>query len=104
MLRGKKKLAKLLYYVDFDRYEYKESTQSLTGDAYKHLPLGPVPDHYMDIVARLEKRGALQCRQIDGSNGYAPTEVFTRKKRLIYQCLVRMTCIFWIVPQPCTGV
>ncbi|MES2971954.1 MAG: Panacea domain-containing protein [Patescibacteria group bacterium] len=75
-LRGKKKLAKLLYFLDFDRYEFKESTKSLTGDTYKHLPLGPVPDHYMQIVAKLEKKGALSRKEIEGTNGYAPTEVF----------------------------
>ncbi|CAN5688781.1 hypothetical protein BH23PAT2_BH23PAT2_08600 [soil metagenome] len=75
-LYGKKKLAKLLYYLDFDRYEYKESTKSLTGDTYKHLPLGPVPDHYMQVVAKLEKTGAIQSDRIEGSNGYEATEVF----------------------------
>ncbi|PIZ61916.1 hypothetical protein COY17_03400 [Candidatus Saccharibacteria bacterium CG_4_10_14_0_2_um_filter_52_9] len=80
MLSGKKKLAKLLYFVDFDRYEFKESTKSLTGDTYKHLPLGPVPDHYMEIVARLKKRGALKHDVTEGSNGYAPTEVFSAKQ------------------------
>ena len=79
-LRGKKKLAKLLYYLDFDRYEFKESTKSMTGDTYKHLPLGPVPDHYMEVVAKLEKDGALSREETEGSNGYAPTEVFTCNK------------------------
>lgn len=40
MIHGKKKLAKLLYYVDFDRFEYKESMETITGDSYKHRPMG----------------------------------------------------------------
>jgi hypothetical protein len=79
-LYGKKKLAKLLYYLDFDRYEYKESTKSITGDTYKHLPLGPVPDHYMIIVSELERAGTLKRQILEGSNGYIPTEVFEYTK------------------------
>lgn len=81
VIRGKKKLAKLLYFLDFDRYEYKESTKSLTGDTYKHLPMGPVPDHYMEVVTRLEKNGSLQCTRIEGTDGYAPTEAFKIREK-----------------------
>lgn len=42
-ITGKKKLYKLLYYVDFDKYEYKESMQSVTGDTYIAWKMGPVP-------------------------------------------------------------
>ena len=33
-ITGKKKLFKLLYYIDFDNYEYRESMQSITGNDY----------------------------------------------------------------------
>jgi len=49
-LRGKKKLAKLLYYVDFDRYEYNESEKSVTGDVYKAWKMGPVPQHFSKVI------------------------------------------------------
>lgn len=78
-LRGKKKLAKLLYYLDFDRYEYKESTKSITGDTYTALPMGPVPDHFMQIVQKLEKTGKLKREVQEDSPGYNPTEVYICK-------------------------
>lgn len=76
-VRGKKKLAKLLYYVDFDRYEFKESAKTVTGDKYEAWKMGPVPMHYMQIVNQLEKEGHLKSESIEGSFGYAPTEVYS---------------------------
>ncbi len=76
-IKGKKKLAKLLYYVDFDRYEYKESMQTVTGDTYKSWKMGPVPQGYMSVVTKLENDGKLAHHAEGGDNGYAPTEVFT---------------------------
>lgn len=76
-MRGKKKLAKLLYYVDFDRYEYEDSAVSLTGDIYRALPMGPVPKHFTDIIAQLAKKGKLKIEQQEGSPEYKPTEVYT---------------------------
>lgn len=76
---GKKKLAKLLYYVDFDRYEYKESMRSITGDTYKHWKMGPVPDSYTQVTGRLETQGMLVHKSIDSGVGYLPTEVYECK-------------------------
>lgn len=39
-VRGKKKLAKLLYFVDFDFYELRE--KSITGDTYYARDMGPL--------------------------------------------------------------
>lgn len=47
-IHGKKKLAKLLYFVDFDFYERYE--KSITGDTYKALPMGPVPSAFGAIT------------------------------------------------------
>lgn len=55
-----KKLVKLLYYVDFDRFEYKESMQSVTGDIYRNWPMGPVPDEYGSVILQLIESGKLQ--------------------------------------------
>lgn len=78
---GKKKLAKLLYYVDFDRYEYKESMVSVTGDSYKSWKMGPVPEQYMTIIDSLQSSDKLTITQEGGDNGYSPTEVFTALKK-----------------------
>lgn len=40
MIHGKKKLAKLLYYVDFDRFEYKESMETITRGFIQASPHG----------------------------------------------------------------
>lgn len=76
-ISGKKKLAKLLYYVDFDHFEYRESMKSITGDRYKAWRMGPVPDHYMEIIDKLEKEGKLVKKSVQNEiPGMKPTEVF----------------------------
>lgn len=75
-VRGKKKLAKLLYYVDFDRYEFNESTKTVTGDTYQAWKMGPVPKHYTQIIAALEKKGLLKTGLAEGPDNYLPTEVY----------------------------
>lgn len=76
-ISGKKKLAKLLYYVDFDHFEYKESMKSITGDKYKAWRMGPVPDSYMEVVDKLEKEGKIKRKRILSEvPGMNPTEVF----------------------------
>lgn len=65
-LVGKKKLAKLLYYVDFDRFEYKESMQTVTGDTYYRLPMGPVPEVFEQVTKALELKKDLRL----GSHSY----------------------------------
>src|SRR3989344_2788337 len=56
-IRGKKKLAKLLYFADFDLYE--KSQKSITGDVYRALPMGPVPSTLEEITAEMTKKKML---------------------------------------------
>lgn len=79
-LRGKKKLAKLLYYADFDRYEFKESAKAITGDTYLAWKMGPVPRHYTEVLARLFKKGLIKTSSVESANNYLPTEVYTATK------------------------
>jgi len=74
-VRGKKKLAKLLYFVDFDLYEKTE--RSLTGDLYRALPMGPFPTGMESVTADMTKRGSLGIKQIAEREGYNATEVYT---------------------------
>lgn len=53
VLKGKKKLAKLLYFADFDYYEKYE--EHFTGDEYRAQPMGPLPIHMAKIVSKLEQ-------------------------------------------------
>src|SRR3989344_2830279 len=56
-VRGKKKLAKLLYFADFDLYE--KSQKSITGDVYYALPMGPVPSALEEITVEMTKKKML---------------------------------------------
>jgi len=76
---GKKKLAKLLYYVDFDRYEYKESMRTVTGDTYKAWKMGPVPANFMNVVDQLESDGLIAKGYRQFGHGYKPQEIFTAR-------------------------
>jgi uncharacterized phage-associated protein len=49
-VNGETKLYKLLYYIDFDRYELNESLQTVTGDKFKHRKNGPVPATCRKII------------------------------------------------------
>ena len=74
-VRGKKKLAKLLYFADFDLYEKTQKT--ITGDVYRAFPMGPVPSALEKITAEMTKRKMLRIDQIAEREGYNPTEVYT---------------------------
>lgn len=58
-IHGRKKLAKLLYYADFDRFEYKQSMRTITGDTYENYPMGPVPNAYREVADSMAERGLL---------------------------------------------
>lgn len=75
-MRGKKKLAKLLYFVDFDFYE--KNQRSITGDVYKAYPKGPLPEHLNVILTNLAQNNAIKISLIkEWGEEYAPTEVYT---------------------------
>ncbi len=78
-IRGKKKLAKLLYFVDFDFYE--KFQKSLTGDVYKALPMGPFPVTMEKVLADMvdEKKIALKLKKerVD----FNPTEIYIAKNK-----------------------
>jgi len=73
-VRGKKKLAKLLYFADFDLYE--KSQKSITGDVYRAFPMGPVPFALEEITAEMTKNKMLGIEQVEEREGYNPTEIY----------------------------
>ena len=78
-IRGKKKLAKLLYFADFDFYE--KFQKSITGGVYSAFPKGPLPSELGSITAVMEKKQELKITSVrEWGEQYAPTEV--------YKCLV----------------
>lgn len=73
-IRGKKKLAKLLYFADFDFFE--KYLKSITGDTYKALPMGPFPVHMQKEVQALERAGKIKIEEKEERVGYNPTEIY----------------------------
>lgn len=59
----KTKLNKLLFYADFKHF--KETTISITGLQYVHLPLGPVPDNYEFYFANLIRNNWIEISEVD---------------------------------------
>ncbi len=74
-VQGKKKLAKLLYFVDFDMYE--NGNTSITGDIYKKLPMGPFPTSLEVVTNAMVLAGNLNVTKREGVNGYLPTEIYS---------------------------
>lgn len=52
---GRTKLAKVLFYADFD--VYADTGQSVTGAKYEHWPRGPFPPALYEVERSLEERG-----------------------------------------------
>lgn len=77
-VRGKKKLAKLLYFVDFDFFE--KTQKHFTGDKYKALPMGPFPISLNEITREMVEEKALKIESVQERDGYNATEVYTRLK------------------------
>ena len=73
-VRGKKKMAKLLYFADFDFYE--KTQKSITGDTYLAYPMGPFPVALDDISNTLTKKKAISIDQVEEREGYNPTEIY----------------------------
>lgn len=73
-VRGKKKLAKLLYFADFDLYE--KIQKSITGDVYRALPMGPVPSALEEITVEMTKKKMLGVEQVKEHEGYNATKVY----------------------------
>jgi len=53
-IEGKKKLAKLLYFADFNYFEAYE--EPLTGATYRALPMGPVPDELEGAIKEMKEK------------------------------------------------
>lgn len=73
-VRGKKKLAKLLYFADFDFYE--KNQRSITGDVYRALPMGPFPTALDTITDAMTKSKVMIVDQVEEREGYNPTEMY----------------------------
>lgn len=73
-IRGKKKLAKLLYFADFDYFEQNQTF--FTGETYKRFPMGPFPIHMEKVIAKMVKADKISIESKQEYEGYNPTEVY----------------------------
>jgi len=77
-IRGKKKLAKLLYFVDFDFFE--KFQKNFTGDTYKALPMGPFPVTMEKVLADMENEKMITIKSQKNRADYNPTEVYKARE------------------------
>lgn len=66
---GRKKLYKLLYFLDFNYFH--EHGRSLTGETYRKLEMGPAPSHFHAIVREMEAEGAAKECTLPTAKGYS---------------------------------
>lgn len=59
---GKIVLNKLLYFIDFNFHE--KYHESLTGESYIKMPMGPVPQDIEDIIVTMKEHGMVD--QVEG--------------------------------------
>lgn len=79
-IRGKKKLAKLLYFADLDAYEKRQ--KSITGDVYKAFPKGPLPVLLNETLDGLSDKKFISVENIkEWGDDYAPTEIYKGIKK-----------------------
>lgn len=78
-IKGKKKLAKLLYFVDFDFFE--KFQKSITGDTYKALPMGPFPITMEKVITDMVNEKKIIIKLEKARPDYNPTEIYKAKEK-----------------------
>ena len=54
---GKTKLAKVLYFADFE--SYRKVGKPITGSAYIHLENGPIPNSFYEVLSEMEAENTI---------------------------------------------
>lgn len=75
---GKKKMYKLLYFLDFDFFEKYE--KPITGDIYHKLQMGPAPSYFDAIAEELVKDGLLNVNKGKSGLGYNDAYIYKALK------------------------
>lgn len=69
--QGRVQLYKLLYFLDFDHFHQHQ--QSVTGETYRRLDMGPAPSNIDAIIKEMEAEGLVkECVIPTAPAGYAP--------------------------------
>ena len=79
-IMGLKKIYKLLYYIDFDNYEYNESMSSITGNIYVAWKMGPVPKDGKSFLKSMVKKKLLMREEIHLSDNMHDAVIYTALK------------------------
>lgn len=75
-----KKIAKLLYFIDFTNYEVK--SKSLTGLRYQKYTYGPMPLDYYDLLRDMERRRIIELKGQKYAGGESQNVIPKKKPNL----------------------
>jgi len=78
-IKGKKKIWKMLYFLDFDMFEY--DNHSITDDVYEKYPMGPKPRNIEERLAELEKAGFIESEKEKLREDYNDICVYKLKRK-----------------------
>lgn len=75
---GLKKLAKLLYFADFNFY--KKHYKSITNESYGRLEFGPFPRELYGSIEFLKNKGLISIKEVKYSDTVIGNDLSLRKK------------------------
>lgn len=99
-IEGKKKVYKLLYFLDFDFFEAYD--QPFIGETYTALPMGPAPRYFDSLATEMEQNGKLKISKVRTSAnhqndtvvyeplGTAPDFGFTDREKTMLDRIVKI--------------
>jgi len=82
-IKGKKKIWKMLYFLDFDMFEY--DNRSITDDVYQKYPMGPKPRNIEQQLEELEKKGFIKTEKEKSGAGYNDTCIYKLENKFSKQ-------------------
>lgn len=91
-IKGKKKIWKMLYFLDFDMFEY--DNRSITGDMYEKYPMGPKPRDIEQELSGLEEKGFIKTKKEKSGEGYNDTCVYKLKNKFTKQEIEKLESMF----------
>ncbi|MFH1665658.1 MAG: type II TA system antitoxin MqsA family protein [Candidatus Omnitrophota bacterium] len=75
----KTKINKLMWYIDF--LFFKTNSVSMSGSRYIHLPYGPIPDNYDEIIALMAREGLVKKEEV----------IFDEEKGIVGEKVISVT-------------
>ena len=82
-IRGKKKIWKMLYFLDFDMFEY--DNHSITDDVYEKYPMGPKPRNIEQKLIELKENDLIKIETEKLQEGYNDICIYRLKEKLTKQ-------------------